>query len=551
MRLALRGKMFQRTRKMILAILGCWIFIADFGNAQTTECLSITASGTTSNDVSYHPSISANGRWVAFQSYSSDLVPGDTNNTADIFVFDRTTNTIARVSLNSLGSEGNGESCRPSLSADGRYVAFHSLASNLAPGDTNGYYDVFLHDIQTGLTKRVSESSNGRQGNMNSEFPAISADGRYVAFASNATTLVSWDLDWKKDIFVHDCLLGITEIVSLNSLGVPGFLNCYSPAISADGRFIGFDSDSKNLVVGDPQIDSDVFVHDRLTGLTECVSKSTQGEMGNSDSFDATFSADGRFVAFESLASNLVVGDTNSWEDVFLHDRKTSTTERLSLSSQGTQADNFCVLPSLSADARFVTFESRATNLIAGDTNGIRDIYLHDRLAGLTERISVNNNGIQGNALSAHAVLSADGRHVAFYSISDNFLLSDSNACEDVFVRDRGTGADHNTVILSGPFLASVTSTFTVAWCAAPPSTNYQLAWSLSNSGMTYGGHAFDLGTPFTFVAQGLNASDGTGSFSSAAIPARAVGQTVYFELAGRDSFGSLYDSNVQTVTFY
>jgi hypothetical protein len=229
-----------------------------------------------------------------------------------------------RVSVSSAGDQGNGDSYCPSIDADGRFVAFYSEASNLVPGDTNGKPDFFVHDRETGLTERVSVSSTGEQANgwPGSTTASISADGRYVAFSSWATNLVPGDTNGQMDVFLRDRLAGTTERVSVSSSGAQGNNESGGAAVSADGRFVEFGSYASNLAPGDANGKRDIFVRDRLTGLTERVSVSSFGDEGDDDSqYPTGISADGRFAVFDSLASNLVPGDTNGHVDVFVHDR--------------------------------------------------------------------------------------------------------------------------------------------------------------------------------------------------------------------------------------
>jgi Tol biopolymer transport system component len=281
--------------------------------------------------------------------------------------------TTERVSVDSDGAEGNGESfTAPWISADGRFVAFASLASNLVTGDTNGVQDVFVHDWQTGMTERVSVGSDGAGGNGESDLiPAISADGRFVAFASLASNLVAGDTNGIQDIFVHDRGTGLTERVSVRSDGTQANATSEDPAISADGRFVAFQSFASNLVAGDPiSVPQRVFVHDRQTGITERVSVSSDGTVASATSGAPAISADGRFVAFSSFARNLVPDDTDFFADIFVHDRETGITERVSLSSAGVEGNGGSEgKNAISTDGRFVAFASRANNLVTDDTN--------------------------------------------------------------------------------------------------------------------------------------------------------------------------------------
>ena len=258
---------------------------------------------------------------------------------------DRNTGATERVSLDSTGTQGNSDSLSPSISADGRYVAFYSFASNLVTGDSNGASDIFVHDRNTGDTERVSVDSGGTQGNSGSYGPSISSDGRYVAFHSFASNLVAGDSNGVVDIFVHDRNTGDTERVSLDSSGTQGNSGSANPSISSDGRYVAFYSFASNLVAGDTNGAYDIFVHDRNTGDTERVSVDSSGTQGNSDSANASISSDGRYVAFFSGASNLVTGDSNGFSDIFVHDRNSGDTERVSVDSSGTQGNSDSLHP--------------------------------------------------------------------------------------------------------------------------------------------------------------------------------------------------------------
>jgi Tol biopolymer transport system component len=437
--------------------------------AATTERVSVDSSGAEGNQSSDDPSISADGRFVAFASYATNLVPGDTNGFTDVFVHDRQTGATERVSVSTSGEQGNSFSFWTCISADGRCVAFNSSASNLVPGDTNLAYDVFVHDRLTGTTERVSVDSSGVQGDGDSTgLCSISADGRFVAFASYATNLVPGDTNLAYDVFVHDRQTGATERVSVDSSGVEGndgsYRGSYRPSISADGRFVGFDSGASNLVPGDTNGYEDIFVHDRQTGATERVSVDSSGVQGNSLSQSPSISADGRYVAFWSGASNLVPGDTNGFTDVFVHDRQTGATERVSVDSAGVQGNDGSCCPSISADGRFVAFESLATNLVPGDTNGFTDVFVHDRQTGATERVSVDSSGVQGNLDSYEPSISADGRFVAFSSDASNPVPGDTNDWWDVFVHDRATAPNPPGISISSG-----------AACTASPSVSLSI----------------------------------------------------------------------------
>src|SRR5437867_6951292 len=276
--------------------------------------------------------------------------------------------TTERVSVASDGTQGNSPSRIPAISADGRVVAFVSSAWNLVPADTNGAYsgdyDVFVYDRQTGTTERVSVASDGTQGNSSSYSPALSADGRFVAVASYATNLVPGDTNAAPDVFVHDRQTGTTERVSVASDVTQGNNGSENPSLSADGRFVAFQSWATNLVPGDTNAAPDVFVHDRQTGTTERVGAGK----------DPALSADGRFVAFARWRQAVPLG--SRW-DVFVHDRQTGTDELVSVDSAGNRGDSSGIHNGISADGRFVAFTSNG-NLVPGDTNGAGDVFVGD-----------------------------------------------------------------------------------------------------------------------------------------------------------------------------
>jgi Tol biopolymer transport system component len=413
--------------------LGLWIMVA-------LLLLPVLTAGAQGDAASQSPSLSADGRYVAFYSYATNLVSGDTNAKPDIFVRDRQTGTTTLVSKNSAGAVGNDVSFSPFLSADGRYVAFYSIATNLASGDTNGFADVFVRDRNTGTTYMVSRNSAGVQGDEASYDPSLSPDGRNVTFHSFATNLVSGDTSGKWDVFFRDRQAGVTYRVSKSSAGAEGNDASTNPSFSADGRYVAFDSYATNLVAGDANAVSDIFVRDRQAGTTTLVSKSSAGGAGDGDSSSPLISADGRYVAFESAATTLVSGDTNGKIDIFVRDRQTGTTTLVSKSSAGVGGDGDSYHPSFSVDGRYVVFTSAATNLVSGDTNGAYDVFVRDRNTGTTTLVSRNSAGTEGDGDSSDPSISADGRYIAFESDATNLLAGDTNGAYDVFVRDRQTG---------------------------------------------------------------------------------------------------------------
>jgi Tol biopolymer transport system component len=333
-------------------------------------------------------------------------------------------------------------------------VALKSWASNLDPPDTNAYEDIFVHDRETHITTRVSVASDGTQANGPSSAPTLSADGHYVAFTSWASNLVDGDANGFYDVFVHDRVTGMTTRVSVASDGTQANDSSFGSALSTGGRYVAFGSIASNLVVGDTNGEGDVFIYDQQTHTTTRVSLASDGTQANGGSALAVFSADGRYVAFQSWASNLVAGDTNSVTDVFIHDLQNHTTTRVSVASDGTQANGQSEKPSLSADGRYVAFWSEASSLVDGDTNDAYDVFVHDRRMHTTTRVSVAPDGTQANSQSWGSSLSADGHYVAFQSFASNLVAGDTNEDHDIFVVVL-ISVPPAQVQLSGPALGS------------------------------------------------------------------------------------------------
>jgi hypothetical protein len=396
--------------------------------------ISVNSLGKEGDRFSINPSISADGRFIAFESTATDLVPADTNNNSDIFVRDRLTEITTRISVNSTGNQGNFNAFNPAISADGRFVTFESNSTNLVAADTNNTSDIFLHDRLNGSTTRVSVDSTGQEGDRPSLNPSISADGRFVAFESNSTNLVAGDSNNNSDIFVRDIFTEITTRISVNSTGNQGNIGSFNPSISADGRFVAFDSLADNLVAADTNSTRDIFVYDIQTNTTTRVSVNSSGNQGNFGSISAVISADGRFVAFQSNASNLVAVDTNGTSDIFVHDSLTNTTSMASMNSTGDRANRSSFKASISADGRFVAFDSLAENLSAADTNGTNDIFVRDRDTATTTRISVNSEGQGADITSFNPAISGTGNVIAFDSFATNLVPQDTNSSRDVFI---------------------------------------------------------------------------------------------------------------------
>jgi Tol biopolymer transport system component len=350
-------------------------------------------------------------------------------------------------SVDNAGAQGRNDSDRASLSADGRYVAFVSLAENLVPDDTNLAADVFVRDRKTDTTERVSVGPLGVEGNADSGMllllgaADISRDGRFVAFASEASNFVAGDTPATADVFVHDRWTHTTELISRGVDGRPAG-GSTAPSISGDGRFVAFRSFSDRLVPdGNPNFVDHVFVRDRRTRAIERIDLTSDGGLADGGAFDVIISADGRFVAFDTSASNLVAGDVDQGVDVFVRDRGRRRTE--GISTRGTaDALGQSLLSSISEDGRFVGFESTDPTLVRDDANGFfSDAFVFDRERRRLRLVSRNRDGEPGNDDSRAALVSDDGRFVVFTSRASDLVPRDDNESTDVFRRDleRGT----------------------------------------------------------------------------------------------------------------
>lgn len=428
-------------RSMQTAWMGS--LLASVALAQSTERASLSSSGVEANGTSGgRTSISADGRYVTFLSFATNLgLPSIV--AGQCYLRDRLTGQTTPVSVDPSGAPANDFCLNSMVSADGRYVAFVSWGSNLVPGDTNDIYDVFVRDLQLGQTTRVSVDSNGAQGNGGSEEIDMTPEGRYIAFSSDAS-LVPDDTNDSRDVYVHDRQTGVTSRVSVSSFGAQAFVDCYGASISADGRYVAFSSGGQFLVPDDTNLRHDVFVHDGQTGETTRVSVDSSGAQGSGDSSDACISRNGRYVVFNTGAQNL--SGTTTGGHVVLHDRQTAQTVLISRSSNGTPGNQSSSSACVSSDGRFVSFRSDATNLVLGDTSPT-DVFVRDRYLGHTVRASVSNSGTGGDSTSEPWMylqsrwLSDDGRYVAFPSYSTNLVPGDTNGVLDAFVRDVGPTA--------------------------------------------------------------------------------------------------------------
>jgi len=432
--------------------------------AGTTERVSLTStSGQTSGDNQTAPALSADGRYVAFFSRATNVVPGAPG--SNIFLRDRTAGTTELVSVANDGSVGNGGSgggYGPAISGDGRYVAFESLATNLVTGDTNSTTDIFVRDRVAHTTERVSVSSDGQQGTSPSGKPSISADGRFVVFESQSQNLAPEDgICCDNDVFVHDRQTGVTSRVSvkrITSNGAEPAGNSQDGDISADGRYVAFIGPCDTLAPCTGFVEPQVFLRDLQTGTT---AQLTHGNSGQGAKNNPDVNTDGSKVAFEAAGTDLVPGDTNNTGDVFVVDSASLAITRASVDSAGNQGNDNSSSglegPAISGDGTKVAFESFATNLVAGDTNAKRDVFVHNLSTGATTRESVDSTDGQSNGNSTGSAISADGAWVGFMSSASNLVSDDTNAHTDAFVHQLA-GTSVTTSSTSEP-TSSTTST--------------------------------------------------------------------------------------------
>jgi Tol biopolymer transport system component len=429
-------------RISLAAVVSLALF-AQQATAQTTTVVDFSSLGGAPDGISEYPSVSGDGRFVAFASDASNLVAGDNNSRADIFVRDMWSSTIVCVSVDPAGGNSNETSRNPHISPDGRYVAFESIASNLVTGDTNFTWDVFVRDLLTNTTVRASVADSGAESPNGGLLGSMSDDGRFVGFSSSSANLVASDTNSCGDVFVRDLLNGHTTRVSVSTAGTQGNNESDGGSLSQDGHYVAFWSWATNLIAGDTNGQPDVFVRDVWAGTTTRVSVDGSGAQANGYSLEAHLSADGRYVVFQSYATNLVPGDTNGIPDLFERDLLTGAIVRVNVDSHGGQdggqlGNDTAFLCGISADGRFTLFFSAWSGFVPGDTGNHSDVFVHDRVTGATSRASLGAGQAQANDNSSFAALSFDGRFVAFGSYATNLDPNDISTIQDVFLRDRG-----------------------------------------------------------------------------------------------------------------
>ena len=432
-------------KKITALLLGCGLAMSTSAPAQI-ERISVTDTGQEANFDSYEAAVSDDGSIVAFRSSATNLVPGDTNNWSDIFVRDLNTDSTEIISLQPDGSETDSYSQHPELSDDGLVVAYQSKYDTPA-GTTSGLTVITVTERLPGPNVTTHLQLSFVPGNNDAEarlHPSISGNGQFVGFETRVTLQqtepasarpVNDDNNAAWDTFVYDRLTVPTPPtlrVSRDSADNQSDGDSYHTSLSDDGQFVAFYSFATNLVPGDDNASEDIFVRNIGTGSTELISVANGGGPSNGDSYSPKVSGNGQFVAFRSLADNLVNGDNNDRWDIFVRDRLASTTERISVSSSGEEANHSSFEPSISDDGRFVAFRSNASNLVDDDRNQRFDIFVHDRQAGQTVRVGQPGSS-ESNGHSYQPAISGNGQWIVFESDATNLIANDTNQARDIF----------------------------------------------------------------------------------------------------------------------
>ena len=408
------------------------------------------APDTETTKESFTPAISGDGRYVAFVSSATNLVSGDTNSVDDVFVFDSVTNAIERVSVSGAEAQSNAASREVAISGDGQYVVFASLADNLVVGDSNSAWDIFLRDRTAGTTERVSVAASGAQANDSSFYPDITPNGQVISFHSAASNLVTGDGNGTTDVFVRDLSGSTTKLASVATGGAIGNGASNFASINADGTMVAFSSAATNLVTGDTNGLKDVFVRDMTALTTKRVSLRTTGDQAvGGDSSRPVISGNGNIVAFESAAVNLVAADGNGHSDIFVRDVSALVTTLISKSTGGAPGNGISIRADMDDSGRFIMYDSSATDLVTGaDANAAdRDVFLYDRTLALTTRLSREQDGPQGNKRSLAGALSNDALYASFESLASNLGAPDSNGVPDVYLAQAIPDTDNDGLL--------------------------------------------------------------------------------------------------------
>ncbi len=475
--------MTRGSRGLLLAVS----FVPATVWGQITNLESLSSTGVQGTNWSQDVRMSGDGRWLAFSSAANNLVAGDLGG-ADVFIRDRSLGMTTRISTTPTGAHAGGNHYRPDMTPDGRFVVWDSDSTSVLgiptvgrqvvirdrDSDGNGVFD----DAGGMMTELVSANVLGLAPLVGQSIQAsVSADGRFVAFVSEASDLVTADLNGVSDVFLRDRANGTTVCVSRGLNGLPGTGGLSNaPSISRDGRYVLFQSNATNLVPGDTNGTTDVFRYAVETGAVDRVSVAWDGsQLAQSSvvSVDATLgpcmSADGRHIVFQTIAPNMLAGDSNGAVDVFARDLVLGTNTRMSVRWDGGQIPGISQSGIISGTGRFVVFGSAVGGIVPGDNNSRSDVFVHDRDTdgngvfdepGTTSvrRVSLSSTGVEGTNASFGGRISDDGQRVAFVSASA-LVTNDTNGFPDVYFHtapsercpadwDGSTGVDSDDVVL-------------------------------------------------------------------------------------------------------
>ena len=413
--------------------------------AAQVERISLATDGTQADKGSYQAVVSDDGSVIAYRSNATNLVETDTNEWSDIFLRDLTAGTTERISLTPGGDQTASYSKAPSISADGQRIVFEGRPSGFSGITTVVVFDRATDTVLDPLPDTLSGAATTPAQARND--PSISGDGRFFVFQTDSPLTNAFpssirptttDSDTLPDVYLYELdtlttppLEHVSRFTDSPDLSAELQADNRNPFLSETGRYVVFESFSDQLA-DDDNNQADILRKDRDTGLLQLVSATQAGTSGNAASLEPAVSDDGNVVAFRSGASDLVAGDTNGRLDIFVRDVSANVTERVSIASDGSEANQNSFEPDISGDGRFVVFRSNATNLVPGDTNQRPDIFVHDRLSGATERIG-QPPGRQSNGSSANPSISGDGRWIVFESDATNLVLNDTNEARDVF----------------------------------------------------------------------------------------------------------------------
>ncbi len=422
----------------LLAALLATSFFAKTAPCQcTTEHVNVSSEEAPGTGAAGGGAITSDGRFVVFNSSASDLVAGDTNGVSDVFVRDLWTGETILVSRNSSGEIGDNISTDACISSDGRYVTFLTAAHNFEPTPDGSHLQLYLRDLQLGLTVRVSENAAGELAAGPCSEGVVSDDGSIVCFVSEAPNLVPGDTNSVADVFVYDLVAAAPSRVSVSSAGEQATDECVSHDMSENGRWIVFHSRSSNLDTDITNGFANIFLHDRLAKTMKRIGLN-QGHEGNGNSFDPAVSRDGGTVVFKTQATDLFEPDTNEGDDVLVWRKKFVGLQRASQNVGGEQANAGCDAPSISPDGHFVAYYSGATNLISGDVEGRRDVFVNDLRTGTIVRVTQNDlgEGANADAPAAEAALSGGACVATFLSDASNLGSGDEfEGWQDLFAR--------------------------------------------------------------------------------------------------------------------